>query len=288
MRDSQKFVLFTRLFHHSALILLMLMFGLSNTLYAADDGTSHARNYDFGIEYFQWEEFNASGNRLLSEHGPRFFLSFTSQDLLSTRDKVFATLQARFYAGNVDYDGQTQVTIGGALVPSLSGIYLPSTSRYTGFNLEALSGWDVFPTHPGTSLLVALGTDVWKRDIANGIDARGNSVSGIQEDYKVIYSRLGLNFEKSHQHWTCITRIGFKRPLWTDEQVAGLNLTLEPGKQWSFFASYQLGVKTESDKEYFIKAYYDSYRFSASPVVNNFLQPESQLDTFGVSLGSTF
>jgi len=286
MRDSQQ-ITSTWLFRLSPLILLVLILGWNSNLLAANDN-SHARNYDFGIEYFQWEEFDSAGNRLLSEHGPRLFLGFTSQDLLPTRDNVFATARVKFYAGNVDYDGQTQVTIGGVLVPSLSGIYLSSTSRYTGWNFEAHSGWNVLPTHPDISIIATLGAESWQRDIANGTDARGNTVSGIQEDYKVIYTRLGLEFEKSHKHWRCKTNIGFKRPLWTDEQVAGLNLTLEPGKQWSFFASYQLGVKTESEKEYFIRTYFDSYRFSASPVVNNFQQPESQLNTFGVSLGSTF
>jgi len=260
------------------ILLIATSLCLCKPAWARDD---ISRYISFSIEAARWQEFSQSDNRLLSESGPR--LSFTAgwQNLFP--DNRFARFNAtgRIYAGDLGYDGQTQ-----SINTSSNGIYVSSTSHYSGFNadMEALFGLGT----QSTTALLGIGTDLWRRDIDDATDAKGNNTSGFIEDYQVLYTKLGLQKEINDIYGQSRARFGIKYPLRINEQASGISPELHPGRRASLFASYRLILATQ--RQTIFEVYYEGLRFSRSPAVTDqygysWRQPRSHQDTIGITFG---
>jgi hypothetical protein len=237
-----------------------------------------------GLEAARWQEYGNSDVRLLSESGLRLTLAAAWEDLFP--DNPFARINAssRIYTGGLSYDGQTQ-----SLDPNASGIYISSTSRYTGFNAEVETLFDLESL--STAALFGIGVDLWRRAIDNAHDAKGNGVSGFTEDYQVLYAKLGLQKEIRSAFGRSRMRIGIKYPLRINERASGISPELHPGRRVSLFMAYRADLATYRPS--IIEIYYEGLRLSASPAVvdefgNAWMQPPSHQDIIGITFGIPF
>jgi hypothetical protein len=239
-----------------------------------------------GLESFRWEEFNGD-QRLLKETGPRFTVGFMLDHLQQADQANPYSLEAHAYLGVVDYDGQTQ-----------EGISVKTDVNYFGINAEAMGGVRLAGSLR-MDLLGGLGVDTWSRDLQDSTAANGSAVSGYQENYFIIYGKLGPGFLFQGETRRSYLQFGIKYPLYTFEQahLADIgfdsDVDLSPGKQVSGYAKWQMNWGRETDKPRFgVSIYYDSYRFSASDsktvsaggYLFRVYQPESRMDVLGARL----
>ena len=243
------------------------------------------RQLTAGVELFHWQEFDpGSPLRLLSEQGMRLALQANWNNVAPANRIGTINVKTRVYSGALNYDGQTQ----SLLDPTKNGIFVASTSRYNGLDAE-LESLSPLHGHKDAALLLSLGIDIWRRNIQQSIDAQGNSIEVAVEDYRVLYSRLGLQWQKHGIFGTSQTRIGVKYPLRIDERA--IDVTLHPGRSLSLFAAYRLNLADNQNT--IVEIYYDSLRLAQSPVVydqygNPWLQPESRQDSVGIMVGIPF
>ena len=238
-----------------------------------------------GLELFHWQEFDTNSPlRLLSEQGARMTLQTGWNDVFHDTRFRGININAHLYSGAINYDGQTQSTID----PTKNGIFVASTSRYKGLGLE-LEKLSPLKNNDHAAMMLALGGDIWRRSIEQSTDAQGNPVSGASEDYRVVHSRLGLQWMTRGAFGDARLRLGIRYPLWIDEHTA--DITLRPEPAVSLFASYRLSLADKYNT--IIDIYYDSLRLKPSPVVidqygDPWLQPESKQDNVGLMIGFPF
>jgi hypothetical protein len=239
-----------------------------------------------GVESFRWEEFS-SGQRLLSETGPRLTVGLTLDHLQQGDQTNPYALEARAYLGVIDYDGQTQ-----------AGISAKTDVNYFGVSAEAMGGLRLAGSLR-MDLLGGLGVDTWTRDIQNGVTANGSTALGYREDYFILYGKLGPGFLFQNETRRSYFQFGLKYPFYTYERAYltdigfDSDVELAPGKQLSGYAKWQMKWGRQGDKPRFgLSFYYDSFRFSASAsktvsaagALFNVHQPESRMDVFGARL----
>jgi hypothetical protein len=239
-----------------------------------------------GVESFRWEEFDGD-QRLLKETGPRLVVGFTLDNLTQGDQANPYSVEARVYLGVVDYDGQTQ-----------SGVPLTTDVNYFGVNAEVMSGLRLAGSMR-MDLLGGLGVDTWTRDLQDGVTANGLVAQGYQENYFILYGKLGPGFLFQSETRRAYLQFGLKYPLYTYERAYLSNIgfdsdvDLSPGRQLSGYAKWQMNWGTETDKPRFgVSIYYDSFRFSASDsktvsgggVLYSVHQPESRMDVLGARL----
>lgn len=232
-----------------------------------------------GIEASRWQEFSDTDNRLLSENGPRLTLGANWESIPDSRRLRF-NASSRIYFAALSYDGQTQSPIA-----ANSNIYISSTSRYSGFSAELETRFNL--GSPSLAGLLNIGVDLWRRDIDNARDAKGNSVSGFTEDYQVLYSKLGVQKATQDIYGRSLLSLGIKYPLKIDEHASGISQTLHPDRAVSLFVAYR--VDLTDHRQTSINIYYEGLRLSASPTVaGGWYQPRSHQDTVGVTIGTPF
>jgi len=237
----------------------------------------HSRvDVSLGIEQYLWQEFGAtSGQRLLSEHGPRAVL--TGQVEFDTAIRpILLRINGKAYSGVVNYDGQVQST----------GDFVSSDTDYRGGQAEFQMGL-AKPTATFKSLefYVGVGVEGWARNIADSTDSLGFSVGGFRENYTVYYGRVGLGLEEQGEFLNSSLQVGALRPYSVNEKVvtSGAEVTLHPDGRWSPYVNYRLGLRKN-----FIEFFYEGWRFDQSPVKNLVYQPKSEKDTYGVRFGREF
>jgi hypothetical protein len=262
-------------------LVLVGLFFQPTSSYAASETKRHLAA---GMDLFRWQEYDSNQSRLLSEQGLRLSLQAGWDDILASHHSGKINLLARLYSGDINYDGQTQSSID----PTKNGIFVSSTSRYDGLGVE-IEGLHPLKGSYDNALLLGLGIDIWRRDIQESIDAQGDLIGGTTEDYRVLYSRLGLLWQNHGPYGHSQIRAGIKYPLRIDEQVIGI--TLHPGRNISLFTSYRLSLNDHRNTT--ITIYYDSLRLNSSPVVTDqngdpWLQPQSQQDSIGIMIGIPF
>lgn len=261
-----------------------------STVQAAPDPSSVRTGLHLGLEHFRWEELGASpaNRQLLEETGPRVTAAVTVDNLERISEGGLFAFKLRGSYGQVDYDGETQ-----------DGVPLQTESEYLAAGAEARTGfrfplrWSSLAIDP----MVGAGVDWWSRDIQGGTDEIGRRVGGLEETYRVIYAKAGLGLtELNHDEWTGRLEAGGKYPLDIHEEVSAYSASLEPGRDVSLYAQYQVTRTTETAK-YALTVYYETYRFESSPLVqtgkdldgdgNNDIirQPQSDMDRIGVRLG---
>ncbi len=239
-----------------------------------------------GVESLRWEEFSG-GQHLLSETGPRLTVGFALDHLLHGDLAKPYAMEVRGCVGFIDYDGQTQ-----------AGVSAKTDTDYFGVSAEVMGGLRLAGNHR-MDLLGGLGMDTWTRDIQDGVTANGSAALGYQEDYFILYGKLGPGFLFQNGATRSYLQFGLKYPLYTYERVYlssigyDSDVELEPGKKISGFAKWRMSWGKETDRSRFgASIYYDSFRFSASKsktvsaagVLYSVHQPESRMDVLGARL----
>jgi hypothetical protein len=239
-----------------------------------------------GVESFLWKEYSG-GQRLLRESGPRLTVGLTLDHLLHGNPAKPYAMEVRGYVGFIDYDGQTQ-----------AGVPVQTDVDYFGVSAEIV-GVHPLRGSPRTHVLFGLGVDTWIRDIQDGVAANGSPAFGYQEDYFILYGKLGPGFLFQSGARRSFLQFGIKYPFYTYEQAylstVGFDddVNLKPGKKISGFAKWQMiGGKEKGKARFGASVYYDSFRFSASGsktvsaggTLFSVQQPESRMDVFGARL----
>ena len=222
-----------------------------------------------GAESFKWEE---STSPTVEESGLRWALDLTWQQ--SRQPGLSMEYNIKFYQGNVDYTGAS-------LFPPV--IPISNETKYRGLQNEIRAVYRV--PQSMFDVVLAGGWDRWERKLKG---------TGQQEDYDVVYVRLGAGFNSTVAQGV-IASIGAKYPVYTRENAhfetigASNNPRLKPGKDVSMYGTIGYRFNPKWD----VIGYYDSYRFKESNVVSvlpfgGFVQPESKMDLFGVKVQHNF
>ncbi len=224
-----------------------------------------------GVEQFVWEEFDGGGDKLLKESGQRLFIGLEAEKEVS--DRWTYGFRGRIYSGTVDYDGQTS-----------TGASHPTETDYDGLAITAdftgrFIGSDGYYSDLG--LRLGVGGETWRRHILPN-----NGVIGYTEEYVVVFGKLGLAYIPEQG---LFGEAGAKYPFSIDEDVDLYDASLSPQGAFSLYASAGYNF----NDRWVIKGYYDSYRFKASDVEplssgGTVQQPESDMDTVGLTLGFYF
>ncbi len=246
------------------------------------------------LESYRWQEFSASGARLLGESGPHLRLTAALDSLQRASDGGIYRLSASVYGGQVDYDGQTQ-----------DGTPATTNTNYFGYLFEGLGGWR-FGGSVGFDVFGGLAVNGWRRELLNGRTVTGAPVQGYTEDYLTALGKLGLGGYYRAEDWRAQLHVGAQRPLKTYERVylsdAGFDddVTLHPGKDTSGFARLQVDLGPAASRA-FVALYYDGLRLTQSDSATvssatlcgpsgicTVTQPQSQRDIVGLEVGLAF
>lgn len=219
-----------------------------------------------GIEQFVWQEYDEGGGKLLKESGQRLFIAVEAEKQVSER--WIYGFRGRLYSGNVDYDGQTMTGAPHSTSTDYDGIAI--AADFSGRFIDAAGGYSAM------ALRFGVGGEAWRRHILPN-----NGVIGYTEEYVVAFGKAGLAY-LPEQGWSA--EAGLKYPFSVDEDVDLYNVSLSPQGAFSFYARAVYNI----NQRWSIKGAYDSYRFKRSDVVNGVVQPESSMDTFGISVGVYF
>lgn len=247
---------------------------------------------ELGAEIFRWQEFDDGSTRLLTEQGPRLFMSAAVQNLARWDPGIVYSGTLRAFGGEVEYDGQDS-----------NQRYVGTSSRYSGWQAEAQAGYRLVGGDAvyAVDLLAGIGTERWSRDIQSANNAEGNRVAGFAEDYAVDYGRAAIGFSHRIQELNGYFDVGVRVPLSIKEDVDldGEPIHLKPGKRGSLFLSYKLSLTPTSRGEPFgsyLKLFYNGYRFGKSDVETIqtsdgallVWQPKSSMDIVGLALGFSY
>ena len=223
-----------------------------------------------GFESFRWKE---STTPTVEETGLRYSLNLTWAQ--SKAPGLSAGYYLKLYNGNLDYDGATL----------FGGVPINSEVKYRGL-VNEVQAWYRMPNN--FDVLLAFGWDHWDRTFKS---------SAQEETWDVVYAKLGVAWNMAVKQGFYASA-GIKYPAWVRENAnfADLGATgnprLRPGRDFSVYGSVAYRVNPSWD----VIAYYDSYRFKESNVVNvpfpggtaGFFQPQSRMDVFGMSVNYNF
>lgn len=274
---------------------IMAVLAACATSPATAAGLAELRVYP-SIQYFTWEEFDNSGNRLLKEKGPLLGVGVAAAvDLYD--DFLFLGGKAELFGGQVDYDGQTS-----DIDPRFDGLPVSTNVNYFGGKLETDFSWRLKGPAGFLEPFAGLGYRHWERNIeASSTVTRDTPPVFIRtaettEEWLSLYGRLGL---RSTLYLSDTVRLslegGAKYPFLNRNyaEVFGSNITIEPRGRWSAFGEVGLQIN-----RFRPAVFYEGFRYASSPIESVFdpnsgsfvgvLQPRSESDIFGISFSYAF
>ncbi len=272
------------------IIITLLLLGAMPSAYSAENATFSMSG---GVEKFNWSEFDSSGRELLEESGLRYTFGGNFDNLRRLDSGGIFSLGGKFYAGAVDYDGETQLT----------AIPVQSTTSYFGAQFDALGGYRFARHLHGLDVVGGAGLDFWLRSIDDTYVPGLGQVYGGDEDYYAFFAKLGLGYFHEMGKARHYMQAGIKYPFFVYEYAysSGLDdLTLKPKGRPSLFVKYQIEFGSAIRNRFGLTVYYDSYRFDQSDevvttvisggVLRRYLvwQPESHQNTLGIQLAYYF
>lgn len=227
-----------------------------------------------GMEWYQWEEFDDNGRKLLSETGPRYFIEVKGTNRVEKH--WWQDFSCRLYSGTVDYDGET-----------MSGTPITTNTDYSGLRAEIgfsyLAERSKSATVGGDWLLrFAVGIDSWRRGLLDTTTSGGTPVSGYSENYVASYASVAGQYLGNG--WR--GGIGVMAPYYVEEKVSIISGdTFHPAGQLSPFANVEFFV----EKHWSVVLEYDTYRFAKSDSISidastTAHQPKSHRDSYSASV----
>jgi hypothetical protein len=243
-------------------IALTVSMGLAYAVSAHADWSASA-----GAEHFSWRE---SGSPSVKEKGLRWALDLTWAQ--SKEPGFSAGYNVRLYYGRVDYEGAFL----------FSGLPATTKVRYSGLTNEARLFYRI--AQNPLAVFAAVGWDQWERKFP----------APQKESYDIYYVKAGGTYNDTVKQGVTGSA-GIKYPISTREDAHltdigfSNNQTIRPGKQVSLYGTVGYRFKPDWD----VIAYYDSYRFKQSRVVDAgggffVFQPESKMDVVGVKAQYNF
>ncbi len=235
--------------------LAALLITLLSTLPLASaeyDGDTFVGSIGVGVTNFELQEFNRQDDKLVRESG---WLKAIDAAISVVEKRLRASLRVAHYAGDVDYDGQTQ---NGAAVGSSSEQTIWDTAALAAYRLPCWS-------EPRTSVYVGGSYRHWQRDIR----AVG-AIAGLEETYRWWSAQTGLNLEwqrSAHLYWLDgrLTRT-LKPKVDIDFDHSYDSTELELGERWGWIAEaawrYRLSPRLSGG----FKAFYESWDLGRSGV----------------------
>lgn len=272
-------------------LLTLLMLFLASPAFAGQSGLVEEWSILFpSFQYFNWEEFNSAGPRILKEEGLLVGTGGTVRLDLYVK-KLILELKGELFGGDVNYNGQTQPNQNSAI----SERPVKTDVIYFGTKAESDLGWCYPISQVSLEPFAGLGYRWWLRMIQGSMtqDANGNplTVGGSTEKWMSFYGRLGARaawtFSKD---CTLFAEGGGKYPFYNENEAdvpGGGSVSIKPGKEWSAFG--EIGV---TYKRFRPSIYYEGFRFSQSPTVTVpisstqqelLYQPRSESDIFGIN-----
>ncbi len=234
-----------------------------------------------GMEQYDWKEFTPTGSTLDAESGQLATMGAGVTNFARVGQGPIYRAGARVYLGTIGYDGQTQ-----------GGIPLTTLSDYQGTQIEGLGGYQFTRWQHGIDLFGGVGWEYWSRSLRNANAVNGTSAYGYDEQYTVLYSKLGVGLSGDRGSWSYRIKVGGTLPVYTYEYVnLGDGLGLTPGRQWSGFARFTVDFGPASRNHFGLVLSYDSYRFSRSSpeqlTVSGvpsgyYVQPQSHRDVYAI------
>ena len=234
----------------ATLLLMLLSLPSLARAGAGTDGFSGA--IGVGAMNFELEEFSREGDRLVRESG---WLNGIDAAVGISRKRLRAGLRVAYYAGDVDYDGQTQ-----------SGVAVDSSSDQNIWDTSALAAYRLpFWSEPRTSVYAGGGYRHWRRDI----QAVG-SLAGLEETYRWWSAQTGLDLEWQHgaHLWSLdgrLTRtINPEVSVDFDRTFDSANLDL--GERWGWIASLAWRYRLSPSLSAGLRGFYQSWNLGRSDV----------------------
>lgn len=277
-----------------SVLLGKLLFPIAALATSLVPAISQAVPFDFGgkagFENFKWEEFDDDGSKLLEESGARFTISgFLSNSFKVNRGFIYGA-EAKFYGGEVDYDGQTQDGVPAKSDTTYNGMMLEGEAGFRAGSINGGFGWD---------FIGRAGFDFWTREIDDTTDILGRSVRGGTEQYTILNLRFGTGPSWQAGRWKARFIAGIKYPFATNEFISeddsGLDddVDLEPKGRVSGYLNFSNHIQLTEKVYLRLDAFYDSYRFDKSDPETTSLngvpvrvwQPESTQDNYGIQGG---
>jgi hypothetical protein len=225
------------------------------------------------IDYFHWNE-RMDGMDPVNEYGTLFTLGYMRRiGIERFHVAVFgATMRYKGY-GQFEYD-------------DTNTYYTEPLSSSTGY-LGALGEYDLHfepECWPNISFFVGIGTRFWIRDLKDGVSDYGNEVYGYQETWWTLYPYLGLEKKRSlNCGWEFYYSARIGCTAMTYQYASNGYVPLYP--KAGLMAQLELGLRGRTA---FISAVTEVMTWGQSDIVEGYLQPNSQLFTFGIKTGFCF
>jgi hypothetical protein len=203
-----------------------------------------------GLMNFDLKEFNRQDDKLVQESG---WLPGIDAAVSAEMNQLQARIRAAYYAGDIDYDGQTQ-----------SGDAINSSSNQKIRDISALAAYRLpFSSTPRTSLYVGGGYRHWQRDIQSV-----GSISGLDETYRWWSAQTGLNLQwrRGASLWVLDGRL--TRTL--DPQVdvdfhhTFDSASLDLGERWGWITELAWRHRISPRLSAGLKAFYESWDIGKS------------------------
>ena len=229
-----------------------------------------------GLMNFDLAEYNQQDEKLVQESG---WVPGIDASLAAAKKRARASLRVSYYAGELDYDGQTQ-----------SGMSIASSSDQTLWDFEALAAYRLpFLSAPRTSLYAGGGYRHWQRDIQSI-----GSISGLDETYRWWSSQGGVNLEwrQGANVWSLDGRLTrtFNPRVDVDFHRALDSVTLDLGERWGWMLELAWRHRLSTRLSGGFSAFLESWELGKSGLetltaggipVGNVFQPRIENRNFG-------
>ncbi|MGD0283944.1 MAG: hypothetical protein ABSB95_16555 [Dissulfurispiraceae bacterium] len=224
------------------------------------------------VDYFHWNE-QMDSMAPVNEYGTLLTLGYMRRiGIERFHVAVFgATMRYQGYGQFENDDGS---------------YYTEPLSSATGY-LGALGEYDLHiepDCCPDISFFVGIGTRFWIRDLKDGVSDYGNPVPGYQETWWTIYPYLGLEKKRllnGGWEFYYAGRIGCTAMTYQFASIGYVPLYPKAG----LTGQLEIGLRGQTA---FISAFTEIMTWSQSDVVEGYLQPNSQMLTFGIKTGFCF
>jgi len=233
-----------------------------------------------GLLNFDLQEFDRQGDRLVQESGPLYGID---ADFAFRREQMEIRLGAAYYAGDVDYDGQTQTRVS---INSSTREQMVDLSLRVVYHLPTVIA-------PALSLYGGPGLRYWRRDIQSA-----GTVAGLDESYRWWRFQVGMEMTWSQEKNRWVLDGRMIRALNPAVEVdfgdrfdsADLNL----GDQWGWRVGGRWIRVLSPRLEATLDLSYERQRLGNSDTeilqrngapVGSIFQPRIEMKSFGVMIG---
>lgn len=203
-----------------------------------------------GQMHFDLREFDRQDDTLVQESG---WLSGIDAAVSADMNPLQARIRAAYYAGDVDYDGQTQ---SGAAIDSSSDQKIWDISVLTAYRLP-------FSVTPRASLYAGGGYRHWQRDIQSV-----GSISGLDETYRWWSAQSGLNLEwrRGADLWVLDVRLTrtLDPRVDVDFHHTFESANLDLGERWGWITELAWRHRLSPRLSAGLKAFYESWDLGKS------------------------